>query len=326
MSVRDLLETHQPVAYKTLFNGFNQGLVSHAYLLVGESGSPLFETAQFIAQSYLCDQPSPLACENCMTCHRVEHRSYADLIIVGEDKETIKKEHIEKIQEEFSKTALEDKGKKVYILHLIEKATPSAMNSLLKFLEEPAEDVLAILTTEEPSSLLSTIASRCQTIRLKGYSQQRLKEDATQSSIDSEDAALLAQMVTNVDQMKEMVDSELYQKAKDFVIDWLDLWNRNEDRVMMMVQQTIEKEFRNLEAIKLIVWLIEIALKDLLFIQQGRDISFVNHRPLISELAKKTGNLSMKIQKAMKVRHDADKYANIPLLMDRLLYEIYIEE
>lgn len=44
-----------------------------------------------------------------------------------------------KLQEMFTKTALEEKSYKIYIMNHVENATPDAMNALLKFLEEPGE-------------------------------------------------------------------------------------------------------------------------------------------------------------------------------------------
>ncbi len=72
--------------------------------------------------------------------------NFSDMIIVDGSEETIKKEDIMHIQEEFNKTALEATGKKIYILNRVENATADAMNALLKFLEEPASDVTAILS------------------------------------------------------------------------------------------------------------------------------------------------------------------------------------
>ena len=40
-------------------------------------------------------------------------------------------------------------------------------NSLLKFIEEPEENIFAILVTENRFALLKTILSRCQVLKLK---------------------------------------------------------------------------------------------------------------------------------------------------------------
>lgn len=59
------------------------------------------------------------------------------------------------MQERFNKTGLERSGQKVYILNNAENTTPEALNSLLKFLEEPqGSDTLAILIVENQDWIL----------------------------------------------------------------------------------------------------------------------------------------------------------------------------
>ena len=55
-------------------------------------------------------------------------------------------------------------SKKVYIINQADRMNVSASNSLLKFLEEPPEDIIAILVTDNMYQLLNTIISRCQII------------------------------------------------------------------------------------------------------------------------------------------------------------------
>ncbi|MCP6380089.1 hypothetical protein NL466_30780, partial [Klebsiella pneumoniae] len=54
--------------------------------------------------------------------------------------------------------------KKLYIISHADQMTANAANSLLKFLEEPNKDTMAVLITEQPQRLLDTIISRCQTL------------------------------------------------------------------------------------------------------------------------------------------------------------------
>ena len=56
---------------------------------------------------------------------------------------------------------------KIIIIFQAENLNPESQNALLKNLEEPGENNHIILTTSKPSKLLSTIISRCQTIKLK---------------------------------------------------------------------------------------------------------------------------------------------------------------
>ena len=157
MQVGKYLQEHQPVIYKTFLNALQNDKLSHAYLLVGNKGTPLFEVAKFLAKSILCDDPSPLACNNCISCLRIDDNNYPDFILIDGSKESIKKGDIGDIESKFEKTAFETKGKMIYVLHLIENMTEEAINSILKFLEEPKPNVYAFLTTNNENKILPTI-------------------------------------------------------------------------------------------------------------------------------------------------------------------------
>lgn len=59
----------------------------------------------------------------------------------------------------------------VTLIDQAEKMTIPAQNSLLKILEEPPESSRFILTAPNPKSLLPTIVSRCQLVRIEQTSQ-----------------------------------------------------------------------------------------------------------------------------------------------------------
>ena len=131
MRTKDLLIKTQRVAFQTLANGFKSNRISHAYLISGSVESSLKELAVYLAKSLVCSNLEPLACEECINCIRIEENNYPDYIFIDGSNESIKKHQIEELQETFSKVSLEINGKKIYIIHLIEKATLGAVNSLL---------------------------------------------------------------------------------------------------------------------------------------------------------------------------------------------------
>jgi hypothetical protein len=59
-----------------------------------------------------------------------------------------------------------DDKRQVYILCNVQNLNKSSANSLLKFLEEPEEDVIAILLCGHSRNVLPTLSSRCQIISL----------------------------------------------------------------------------------------------------------------------------------------------------------------
>src|SRR5574344_257358 len=186
------LEQKQPYVWKTFLQEKQEGHFGHAFLLSGEAGTPLKETAFFLAKSLICDKPDPLACEECRTCNRIEHGNYSDLLFLDGSDGSIKKEDVEEVVGSFTKTAVEDKGVMIYIIHLVENMTVEAVNALLKFLEEPSTRTYAFLTTENEARILPTIVSRCETMRLLLRPRQEVIEEAVNEGVDLADAEILS--------------------------------------------------------------------------------------------------------------------------------------
>ena len=121
MQIEKYLKNNQPVVYQTFVNSIKRKTLSHAYLLSGNPGTPLFAVAKYLAKSILCDNPDPLACDNCITCIRIDSNNYPDVIILDGSKATIKKEDVLNIETRFEKTALESKNIMIYIINFIPK-------------------------------------------------------------------------------------------------------------------------------------------------------------------------------------------------------------
>ncbi|CAM3699937.1 hypothetical protein ERUR111494_07395 [Erysipelothrix urinaevulpis] len=158
-----------------------KNMTSHAYLLNGKNTD---ELAKYMAKSILCQQQTPGYCDHCSDCLNVEREEHASLIIVNPDEERIKKENILELKSELSQTALEKRQKRVYIIHNVDAATPSALNSLLKFLEEPSSDITAILTAQSLNRVLDTIQSRCLILTLDEEQQDVLRKKALEEGYD----------------------------------------------------------------------------------------------------------------------------------------------
>ena len=101
-------------------------------------------------------------CNKCENCKKIDNNSYRDLIIYDGWKQSIKKEDVAFIQNQFLYAPFEKNGKKIYVLKNVDNSATEAMNSLLKFIEEPPKDTYAILTTRNISKIIPTIKSRCQ--------------------------------------------------------------------------------------------------------------------------------------------------------------------
>jgi len=178
MDIFAYLSAQQPTLVRQFANAFKDGHLSHSYLLSGDQGSPLLEIAKYLAKSLVCAHPSPLADNTCWSCLRIDDGNYADIQIFDGQTETIKKEAIQALESNFEQTPVETAGKLIYIIHLVENVTPEAVNSLLKFLEEPHQEVYAFLTTENEEKVLPTIISRTQRLRVLPIDRSRVIAEA----------------------------------------------------------------------------------------------------------------------------------------------------
>lgn len=64
-------------------------------------------------------------------------------------------------------------GKQFYIIEYAENLNSSSANALLKFLEEPDDEIIAILVTKNINKVISTIVSRCQIVNLNHYNRKK---------------------------------------------------------------------------------------------------------------------------------------------------------
>ena len=192
MNVSDYLLHQQKPVYNLFARAREHHRWSHAYLLHGYQGQPLLPISQFLAQSLLCEQPSPLACGTCLTCQRFLLQDYTDIIMIDGSEATIKKQDVLSLESRFAITGLEKANKQIYVLHRVESMTPEAINALLKFLEEPHLEIYAILTTTSLDEVLPTIQSRSQVIHLKPTDQNMLIDAAIQAGVKQKDAELLS--------------------------------------------------------------------------------------------------------------------------------------
>ena len=120
--------------------------------------------ARFFAQ-YLNCHSETRPCGRCLACRKISSGNHPDVRLM-DDGGTLKIDEIRELQRDLSLSPYEGRYR-VAMLCNFERATTSAANALLKTLEEPAEQVVLILTAIDPGGLLPTIVSRCQVLALR---------------------------------------------------------------------------------------------------------------------------------------------------------------
>lgn len=108
------------------------------------------------------------------------------------------------ILQTLSLSALEG-GYRSVVIYLPEKMNTEAANRLLKIIEEPPQKTQFLLITHAPEKVMTTIASRCQRIRIVTGKQGRRKANETYSQLlESLMDALISR---NLSQVLEAADS-----------------------------------------------------------------------------------------------------------------------
>jgi len=153
--------------------------IRHAYLFTGPKAIGRRTLALRFTQALTCPNvgkgSSP--CLSCHTCQRIENMEHPDLFPVrsGEDSLVIKVDQIREVIHNLSLSPYEAPYR-VALLMDFEEATEAASNALLKTLEEPPGNVIIIITAESADSLLETIVSRCEEIRLRPVPLHTIQE------------------------------------------------------------------------------------------------------------------------------------------------------
>ena len=145
------------------------GKLSHSYIIEVNNYEDDLKYINIFMKMILCDKQNinynNLDCSECNICKLIDANNYPDIKIVEADGQFIKKNQLIDIKSDFKNKSLLN-NKKIYIIKGAENLNLSSANTILKFLEEPEDDIIAILLTRNRYKIMDTIVSRCQILSL----------------------------------------------------------------------------------------------------------------------------------------------------------------
>ena len=300
----------QAIAYKIFKNSIIKNKLSHAYLINTNGYHKGFDFAKAFAKYLLCPN-NETGSHECSVCHLIDNNSYSEFKVIEADGLWIKKEQTDELQEMFSMKSLSDR--KVYIINGVENLNISASNSILKFLEEPEEGIVAILITDNIYKVLGTIVSRCQVINLNNV---QVKSDDMLLNVGN-------QLYNDSDKINEFVnDSESINRI-GHVIDFIEYLYSNKLDTLVYINKYWNDFFKGKDDYLFAFNIMIMFYSDVINYKMENDIILSEFKSNIEKFSELDYNIINSILNLiMEVREDLYSNVNLNLLMDKFIIKM----
>lgn len=301
----------QPIVYKILKNAIIDDKSSHAYLIETGGFYDSFNFVMSFVKSLLCPLKN-LNKNNCGECHQcevIDSGNFPEIDVIAPDGLWIKKEQLQNLQKEFTTKALIG-NKRVYIIKQADRLNKSAANSILKFLEEPDNNIIAILITDNIYSVLTTIRSRCQILRLKST-------DISKEPLNTIEK--LKQIIT-VNQKDNLTTETLEEKIQK-VIEFVNYLEKNHLNTLLYIGKLWNDYITSKEEIEMAYEIMINYYKDILnySLNQPLEIFELNNDIKMISSNNTQDEICRKINKLVELKELIKYNINSNLLMDKLI-------
>lgn len=308
----DDYKIEQPIVYKILTNSIKKDRYSHAYLFELNGYSKGLDLALAFAKFLLCpyNYSNNEKCEGCSQCSKINTNNFLELKVIDTDGQWIKKEQLEDLQHEFMNKSIVG-NKKVYIINHAEKLNVSSSNSILKFIEEPPEGIIAILLADNMYQLLNTIISRCQIIPFK-----KNRYDEINNSIEKVGKYLFNDEIS----YNEFINID-GNKFIDTIIEYVTFIEKRKEEAIIYKNKEFIEVFNDRKKLTIAFELLVLYYKDVLNKKLKLNIEYFNdYIDSIEQISNSltAGNISQKIKILVDNSINIKFNLNSNLLIDKI--------
>lgn len=216
-----------------LTKAYHSNKLSHAYLFEGDDGQTMKQVAIDFAKLILCDQD-----EQCQL--KVSTFNHPDFMYISTEETTIKKERVEQLIHHMNQLPIEG-DYKVYIIEAFEKLTVQGENSILKFLEEPPDNTIAILLSTKPEQILDTIHSRCQHVYFKPIDKVNFIDRLVEREISRPIAELISTYTTQIETAVLLNEESDLTSLRKSVVKWCQLLLTNRPMALIAIVDLLKQ-------------------------------------------------------------------------------------
>ncbi len=275
----DLLK-YQTKQIEYLKNAKKNNRLTHAYIFEGPRGVGKNELAHYFACMLYSNSNVDL---NSNEARLILNDEFLNVYTIypKNKSNTITKDQILSLKEEFSYTS-QIKGPRIYIINDVDTMNVSSANSLLKFIEEPQDELYGVLLTTNSKKILPTILSRCQLIRLNELDANFIRKELINKGLDNETSSILSHITNDVFEAERLYHDNKIQNLIELFKDFFKLDNEV-DKVKYF--ETLKKTIGfDKDLAKYYISLLILVFEDLIYLYN--DIDKINFEIYIDNLEK----------------------------------------
>lgn len=266
-----------------------ENFVSGSYLFSGMEAVGKKKTALWFAQLVNCEE-SDAPCGVCRSCKNIEKGLHPDVAVITrlEDKTVITIDQIrDQILNEANFKPLEGRYR-VFIIDDAHLLNDQAQNSLLKVLEEPGNTIIIVLVTSRPSELIGTIISRCRSMKFFPLSRDDMEEILLSTPhIPEERLRLVAATAAGSPgkAVNQALDDRFWKMRKN-IFSTLEILPEGKNSIIIKFLSSSKIARTDVEHLESVFEILLSWFRDILFIQNGMDDSFLINRDFRDSLDK----------------------------------------
>ena len=304
MNYEKHLIENNPIAYAIMDNSFKNKKVPHAYLFTAMSGQEIKNEYLYLIQRLISNDEPRMP------------ETYPDLVVIDGSDKLIKKEFVVEALTKLSQTALDSAGIKILLIKNIENSNKQSINTLLKFLEEPTKDTYIILTTNQDASVLPTIRSRTQTIKLRPLRKLKMAMSLQEEGIGTKIAFPISAIASSIENAFKIYKNDFEAIYQD-IINSLTECIKNKNQTILSLSKLIMKK-----NYKLFISLLREFFNDVWRIKEMTTLSFKGQEKLLDKYLTSNFNYYKAIKSLSNFEVMLSKNVNFDLFKNKLLIEL----
>lgn len=299
--------SEQEIITKLLLQSLQKNKIVQAYLFCCDDINYIYQYAKDFAKSIISlSDIDSLKLKNIF--EKIDKEEYNELKIIVPDGNFIKKEQLLQLQNSVLNKPVEG-NKIIYIIKNCEKLNAASANSILKFLEEPEEDIIAILLTDNVNMVMPTIKSRCQVLNFKNLKNNLSNNKLMNFILNDNNKKTDEEFETFINNVFQFIETVESKKKNTFIYLKKIAWD------IFITQEDI------LSLLNSIIYLYT----DSLYNKIGKKINyFTDYEDKVKIISEKNDELRLveKINIVEKLKNELKINVNTKLLFDKMIIEL----